>query len=379
MPREYLQVTGGDATGQRFLVDREVVFGRWASDERNLGGDPEISREHARIARADNGELQIEDLGSTNGTFVNGERISAPRALKPTDVVHLGGATLEVMPAEREYVRVIEGNAAGTDLALGDELVIGRAESGEGGLGGDPEISRRHARMFHAGGQLKIEDLGSTNGTYVGGRRIDEPETLKPGDIVWVGHTKLEVLAAGAGTEGPASDLIGAGDPTHIADASHAHDELPPPPSEATAEPPGVAAIPPRPSVAPSVRGKEPLIVVADDDEDLLRLLVNRLSKRGYHVLTAGDGDEALGVVYANAPDAVVVDWIMPSVQGHEVCAQLKANSTTARIPVVMLTARTSEPSVQTAFEYGADEYLTKPFEIQELDALLSRLIPDRS
>jgi DNA-binding response OmpR family regulator len=118
-----------------------------------------------------------------------------------------------------------------------------------------------------------------------------------------------------------------------------------------------------------------PLIVVADDNEDILRLLSARLAKRGYDVVTATDGLQALEAVRQHSPQAVVLDWVMPEVQGVEVCSRLKSDAETAAIPVVMLTARGAEKDVALGFTEGADEYLTKPFDIDELDLLLRRLI----
>ena len=91
-----------------------------------------------------------------------------------------------------ESLRVTEGKAAGTEIELGDEFVIGRAMVGEGRLGEDPELSRRHARIVRrAGDQLTIEDLGSTNGTFLNGRQVDGTEVLRPGDTVKLGPRRF--------------------------------------------------------------------------------------------------------------------------------------------------------------------------------------------
>jgi len=116
-------------------------------------------------------------------------------------------------------------------------------------------------------------------------------------------------------------------------------------------------------------------VVVADDDPDILRLLLSRLRKRGYDVVAAVDGKQALYAVRAHRPAAVLLDFVMPNLQGSEVCALLKADPETARIPVLMLTSRDEETAVATAFEHGADEYLTKPFDFDELEAVLRALI----
>ncbi len=124
--------------------------------------------------------------------------------------------------------------------------------------------------------------------------------------------------------------------------------------------------------------GTVPLIVVADDDLDILNLVNKRLAKRGYEVLTATDGQQALELVRSRHPAAAVLDWMMPAMQGHEVCAQLKADSSTADIPVVLLTARAADVDIEKGFRSGADDYLTKPFNIRELDETLQRLIPNK-
>jgi serine/threonine protein kinase len=90
-----LRVTSGNAQGTEILVEDELLIGRHAQDEGNLADDVEISRQHARISRSEGGYV-IEDLGSTNGTFVNGRRISAPEPLTPGDKVEVGSTTLVV-------------------------------------------------------------------------------------------------------------------------------------------------------------------------------------------------------------------------------------------------------------------------------------------
>ena len=96
-----------------------------------------------------------------------------------------------------ESLRVISGKAIGLQIALDTELLIGRATTDEGRLGGDPSFPRRHARVLRrAGDQCLIEDLGSRNGTFLNGRRVDEPQVLTPGDTIKVGTTTLQVLDA---------------------------------------------------------------------------------------------------------------------------------------------------------------------------------------
>src|SRR5439155_7379538 len=90
--------------------------------------------------------------------------------------------------------RVVAGRAAGIAIPLGAEpVVIGRAEADDGSLGGDAELSRRHAEVSAVDGTFLIEDLGSTNGTFVNGRRIPAPTVVKPGDAIWLGNSTLVV------------------------------------------------------------------------------------------------------------------------------------------------------------------------------------------
>jgi CheY-like chemotaxis protein len=120
-------------------------------------------------------------------------------------------------------------------------------------------------------------------------------------------------------------------------------------------------------------------ILVADDDPDILKLIERRLGMRGYEVTTAGDGAEALEAVAAATPEAIVLDWLMPVMSGIEACAKLKTDPETAGIPVVLLTAKAADTDIDEGARAGADGYLTKPFELYDLDTLLRRLIRERT
>jgi CheY-like chemotaxis protein len=117
------------------------------------------------------------------------------------------------------------------------------------------------------------------------------------------------------------------------------------------------------------------LVVVAGSNPDLLEQVSTQLSKRGYEVASAVDGQQALETIRARRPAAAVLDWVMPVLQGPKVCALLKADPATADIPVVLLTARATEQDIAAGFEEGVDDYLTKPFAVEELDDVLRRLI----
>jgi DNA-binding response OmpR family regulator len=116
-------------------------------------------------------------------------------------------------------------------------------------------------------------------------------------------------------------------------------------------------------------------VLVAEDDDDTLGLLNLWLTRRGYRVIATKNGTDALRLVHAERPDIVILDWVMPGEQGHEVCRKIKADPETAGIPVVMLTAKSHEEDVSTGFRVGADEYLTKPFDLSELEHLMRRVL----
>jgi len=93
-----------------------------------------------------------------------------------------------------DVLRIVSGAAAGSEVALDGEFVVGRGEKGRGNLSNDTEISRRHARFHRDGeGHVVVEDMGSTNGTFVNGRRISGPTVLAPGDEIELGATLVRL------------------------------------------------------------------------------------------------------------------------------------------------------------------------------------------
>ena len=113
----------------------------------------------------------------------------------------------------------------------------------------------------------------------------------------------------------------------------------------------------------PSARKK---ILVADDEPDVLSLVALNLQRAGYDVLSAQDGEQALRLAREQLPSLMVLDVMMPGLSGLEVVKQLKQNAQTARIPILMLTARADEHDKVTGLE-GADDYVTKPFSPREI------------
>jgi CheY-like chemotaxis protein len=116
-------------------------------------------------------------------------------------------------------------------------------------------------------------------------------------------------------------------------------------------------------------------VVLAEDDPDARRLLARGLTRRGWSVEAVATGAEALRAAGAGAPDVVVLDWTMPEMTGGEVCAALRADPSTAGIPVVLLTGRSHPDEVDAGLAAGAAAHVTKPVSLDELERLLSRLV----
>ena len=118
-----------------------------------------------------------------------------------------------------------------------------------------------------------------------------------------------------------------------------------------------------------------PLVLVADDEEDIRSLVSVRLKRAGYDVITAADGEEALLLVTARLPDLVVLDMMMPKATGLEVARNMREQAATKDIPIILLTARAQEADVVSGFEAGADDYMKKPFSPHDLQARVQALL----
>ena len=120
---------------------------------------------------------------------------------------------------------------------------------------------------------------------------------------------------------------------------------------------------------------KKGTILVIDDEKDLIELLSYNLGKEGYDVIVAHDGQSGLDVVKKHRPDLVVLDIMMPGLDGLQVCQRLRADPRTGRIPIIMLTAKATETDRIVGLELGADDYVTKPFSPREVIARLKAVL----
>ena len=111
----------------------------------------------------------------------------------------------------------------------------------------------------------------------------------------------------------------------------------------------------------------KPTIIVVEDDPDILHLLTFNIQSSGFDVLTSMDGNEALSLIREHLPDLIVLDLMLPGLDGFEVCRQLKRDLETQSIPVIMLTAKSEEVDRIVGLELGADDYVVKPFSPREL------------
>ena len=116
-------------------------------------------------------------------------------------------------------------------------------------------------------------------------------------------------------------------------------------------------------------------ILTVDDEPHIIRLMQINLEKAGYTVVTAADGREGLSKVAAERPDLVVMDVMMPYMDGFEALSQLRRNPSTRDLPVIMLTAKAMDSDVAAGYRTGADCYLTKPFNPRELLAFVKRIL----
>ena len=118
-------------------------------------------------------------------------------------------------------------------------------------------------------------------------------------------------------------------------------------------------------------------IFIADDELDFVSTLRSRLEFEGYGVTTAADGKDALQRIIHEKPDLILLDIMMPTMNGYQVCRELKGNAETSSIPILMLTAKSQESDKFWGKEAGADAYVTKPFDMDELIAEMRALLDE--
>ena len=112
-----------------------------------------------------------------------------------------------------------------------------------------------------------------------------------------------------------------------------------------------------------------------EDEEDIVRLITFHLEKEGYLVHSTGSGTGALDIAFANPPDLVILDIMLPEMDGLEVCRRLRSKAETASVPVMILSARREEFDKVLGLELGADDYMVKPFSVRELVARVRAML----
>lgn len=123
----------------------------------------------------------------------------------------------------------------------------------------------------------------------------------------------------------------------------------------------------------------KPRVLVVDDEEDILELVRYNLAKEGYKVRCVATGEDALAAARQEVPDLIVLDLMLPGVDGLEVCRILRRDPKTAHVPIIMLTAKGEEADVVAGLELGADDYVTKPFSPRVLLARVKAVLRRRT
>ncbi len=116
-------------------------------------------------------------------------------------------------------------------------------------------------------------------------------------------------------------------------------------------------------------------ILIVDDEKDIVKMLNYNLKKEGFRTVDAYDGEDALDQAASEHPDLILLDLMLPGIDGLEVCRRLKKESQTAAIPIIMLTAKTQETDKIVGLELGADDYVSKPFSPKELIARIKAVL----
>jgi DNA-binding response OmpR family regulator len=120
---------------------------------------------------------------------------------------------------------------------------------------------------------------------------------------------------------------------------------------------------------------QQPIILIVDDEEDVVRPVAFRLNVQGFEVLLEPDGELGFETAVAEHPDLILLDIMMPGLDGFTLCQVLKARDDTGDIPIIMVTAKTTVGDVEKAFAARADDFVAKPFEWQELLGKINRCL----
>jgi two-component system alkaline phosphatase synthesis response regulator PhoP len=116
-------------------------------------------------------------------------------------------------------------------------------------------------------------------------------------------------------------------------------------------------------------------ILIVDDEKDIVKMLDYNLKKEGFRTISCNDGEDALDLAKRQYPDLIILDLMLPGIDGLEVCRILKKETKTSKIPIIMLTAKTKETDRVVGLELGADDYVTKPFSPRELIARVKAVL----
>jgi len=116
-------------------------------------------------------------------------------------------------------------------------------------------------------------------------------------------------------------------------------------------------------------------ILIVEDEKDIRNLVIYALEAKGYETISTDDGEKALKMLKENKPDLVILDWMLPSVSGLEICRNIRRDKIIKNIPIIMLTAKITENDKILGLDSGADDYITKPFSTAELGSRVKALL----
>ena len=116
-------------------------------------------------------------------------------------------------------------------------------------------------------------------------------------------------------------------------------------------------------------------ILIVEDEKDIRDLIIYSLEGKGYQTISTDDGQKAIKMLKENKPDLVILDWMLPSVSGLEICRSIRRDIKTKNIPIIMLTAKITEEDKVLGLDSGADDYITKPFSTAELNSRVKAIL----